>query len=741
MEEKDNNQLPQDQLFKQHDDKPKGSSQQGNDDSTYWEANITENTTAQAGQEPQHEHSQQQFSQQPLDTSQNNQQHISQSQDNQQQSYQPQANQQQGYPSQHNQQDDQSYYNQQQGFQSQYNQQGDQSYYGQQQSYQPQYSQQQDYPSQNIQQQNNSSQNSQQQGYPPQDNQQQGYQSQYDQQQGYQPQYSQQQSYQQQNSQQQYTQQYGDSQYNQQQYIQQPYPKSGYSTDGSQQKPKRKSHGALIAVIIILLILGIGAGTAYAYKDVILNSYAKATKSPLEYYTYIEKNVINDGVEVLTPYLDFGKQKPEKTVAYKTSSDVTINRDALDSLLQTSLDMSLSDIESAIGIPIENISFDALVGTNGTLLNETLELSLNQVKIISTDIFIDTAASEILIRYPELSDAYIRVLGDEPENVDLSEIETMTKENTAALLKRYSNIVIDNINQVEMENTSAVSVGSITTDCTELTVTVTNEDLYNIVVDILEEAKDDEYIINIFKSYDVTEEEYQSYIDDLLTEMQDSSDTVTEDSFQMTIYVDNRGNILGREIHMDASDASFGYTVLSEKAHDEYMVYALDNNGATIFEINGEQTLNQGAYDGEATLVIRGTDVYSSDFSIDLSYEDLHTEVKNGITYQYGSITLSSLELMGLQVMIDYDVEDEIQTSKMQLQLGADTLITVDSETKHIDDYELVSPPEDAEVYSLDQIESYLSSVDIEGYISDLSDRLGVDLLSIIDYYLYDSYY
>jgi len=561
------------------------------------------------------------------------------------------------------------------------------------------------------------------------------------QQQAGQQQYDQQQYDQQQYDQQQFDQQVDQQQYNQQQYNQPIYSNPGYPTGGFPQTPKKKSHGILVAVIVILLLLGVGAGTAYAFKDTLMNTYAKATKSPAEYYAFVEGKTVSEGVDAITPYMDYISQKPKNTIAYDLSSNVTVNKEALDSLLQTSLGVSFTDLEAQIGIPLDNIGFDTLVGTDGSFINETFELSLNQVKVISSELFFDTAAEKILVRFPELSDAYLSLSNESSGSTDKASLNLLTKERTADLLKNYSNIVIDNINQVTMEKTSAITVGTITKDCTELAVTITEKDLNNMAVEILETAKEDQYIIDLLPMLNMTVDDYKANIDEALAEVKASETSQTDTSFVMTVYVDSKGNIIGREISTPTSSTGFGYTILTDNGHDEYMAYAKDETGATIFEINGNQTEDNGAYDGKATIAINGTNEYTSGFSLDLSYTDVRTEKKNNVTYQYGSIIISSLELMGMQVTLDYNVENEIQTSKLVFQLGADPLVTVDSKMEYLKDYQPVSPPADAEVYDINQTESYAATIDLEGYLTDLSNKLGIDLQGIFNSLFGSSYY
>jgi hypothetical protein len=72
--------------------------------------------------------------------------------------------------------------------------------------------------------------------------------------------------------------------------------------------------------------------------------------------------------------------------------------------------------------------------------------------------------------------------------------------------------------------------------------------------------------------------------------------------------------------------------------------------------------------------------------------------------------------------------------------MGASPLVTVNSTIDYLDDYEVTMPPENAEVYDSTDAESYEATINIEDYISKLSEQLGVDLQSIIDSFSSDYY-
>jgi hypothetical protein len=497
----------------------------------------------------------------------------------------------------------------------------------------------------------------------------------------------------------------------------------------TESSPQKKSHGKLVAGMIILLLLLSGATAAFAFQSTLRNSFALLTKSPAKYYAYVEKNAIHESVDELLPYLNFTTDK----VAYDAAVDITFNREALDSIMQSTLGTSMADLETAIGLPIENMGLDALVGYDKGLVNETFGVRLNQVNLITIELFMDLVKQEILIRLPELSQAYLKQSLESDASISMARLETITAERTADLLKRYGNILVDHITQVELEKNNTLTLDTLSENCTKLTVTLTQKDRDAIALAFLEEAKEDDYIIDLLPMFNATKEEYLQAIDDAITELQNPSAVTTEEpTVQMLVYVDSRGYITGRELSMAGSPAAIGFTNLTAKDYNEYDYYVKDETGNTMIKGTGNQTKDQGANDGILTLEYNNPSAEPfSNLSFDIKYEDVRTETKNKHVYQYGSYTLSSLDLMGLQIRMDNSVAEDIQYNKIIFQMGASPLVTIDTNVTYLDDYAVTTPQENAEVYDVTQAETYIATLNVEEHLSKLSEQLGVDLNSL----------
>lgn len=125
-----------------------------------------------------------------------------------------------------------------------------------------------------------------------------------------------------------------------QQYKQQYYQTSD-TNGGLPNPPKKKFRGALVTALVILLFLCVGIGTAFAFKDMIINSIAKATKNPVEYYAFVEKNNVSTTSDMLSPYFDLYSKQSEKKVANETTSNALFLVTSIKLSLMTMLNFPL----------------------------------------------------------------------------------------------------------------------------------------------------------------------------------------------------------------------------------------------------------------------------------------------------------------------------------------------------------------------------------------------------------------
>jgi len=499
---------------------------------------------------------------------------------------------------------------------------------------------------------------------------------------------------------------------------------------------KRRIIHTIIIIFVSILLLAAAAGTAYAFRNYLMNAYARVTMSPAEYYSYLEKRNVAAIIDAFIPVSETSDPQDSLGTGIDVSSNMTINHDAVDPIVKSYLGTSLSEYEELFGITLESIGINALMKTDGEQSAESLTLKLNDVTLISADLFLNLLTGQTMLRLPELSDAYLSLSEGTDSASDQKVFEHLTKAETADFLTRYSDIIIDHIHEVSPEKDTTLTLDTLSEEYTTLKVLMRAEDLYEMEMEVLDAAENDAYLLNIAVSSGFTTEQYHQELTKLRDEFTASKD-VLED-LTMMIYVDKAGRILGRNITSEDSVASIGYTILQDKGYFEYDFYLTEDTGKTLFDASGKHTWDAGVNNGTMTLMMVTDPETYEEFNCTISYEDIRTEIVNQQTFRYGTVTIDSLDLMGLQIILNMDSADQAQIDHLVFQMGAESLITVDTTTRYLSEATPDTPDEDAEIYSLNQSESFTATFDLESYFNRLSEQLGIDLSSLFNLLLMD---
>lgn len=519
-----------------------------------------------------------------------------------------------------------------------------------------------------------------------------------------------------------------------------------------QKKKSRRKPIVATLVIIVLLLATVASAFAFAFNGGIRNSLDLLLKSPKDYYAHIENNALENSVDKFVSYMKMSSAS--KNMGMEVSTNLSYDKDTVGALLRSSMGMSISDLESIIGIPLDSIGFDMVSAYNEEEAYNKIGLKMNNTDIIYAELFMGYASEEMLIHLPDLSPAYLKQsldikqyeLGDLVEDFKINAYEDalnlLSSENIGDFIKRYSALIIGEVKDVTLTKDEQVTIGEITVESNLLTARFYPETLLDIYTKVLEEARNDEYILDLLALLDTSKEEYNSNIDKALLDIKDKLQELDPEKelLTMNIYVAGDGRILGRELEFldNTHDGStIAYYYLQQKDKGSYEFYIKDNE-ETKFSLTGSHTKDNGTYSGGAVLetLIRD-DKGHTIYSFDIDYKDVKTVVKNNRIYNYGSFNLSTGFMMGMEIVIEYDVKDDARLSTISLNMGRSSLVTLESSAKYINDFTIPTPDENADYYDiLTESNEYYSTIDIQEYISSLSNRLGLDLEGLLGSFL-----
>jgi hypothetical protein len=435
-------------------------------------------------------------------------------------------------------------------------------------------------------------------------------------------------------------------------------------------------------------------------------------------------------------------KKVDDGVAQSITATLSYDKDTAGALLQTYAGMTISDIEALIGIPLDSIGLDVIAAETGDGGYQKIGLNLNNVDIISGELFTDYALEQMLIYLPDLSPAYLKLSLDMSqygmEDMELDKlsdtIKKITSDSSADFVKRYTKLITGEIEDVELKKNEELTVGDITTNANLLTVYFYPETLKNISTKVLEEAKNDEYILDLLPLFDISKEEHQEKIDSAIIEAKENLDSLPQDKelMIMNLYVANDGSILGRKLEIIdevEGNSSLGFLYIEQNNQGAYDLY-IDNDYDSDIKITGSHIKEKGAYTGSLTFEVTD-ETGPTEFDVD--YEGFRIERKNDQIYTYGNLSISSYAMMGMEIALEFDVKDDAQVSVLKLKMGKSSLVTLEASTKYIKNFAIPKPDGSLETYDMvTEIDDYSSTIDISGFISTLSDKLGVDLEGLI---------
>lgn len=512
-----------------------------------------------------------------------------------------------------------------------------------------------------------------------------------------------------------------------------------------QKKPKRKK--PLIAAGIIIILLAILAVTALAFGDKIQNTLSIITKSPRDYYAYIENRSAEKAVDKLIAMMNMGTT--DNKLAFETSAKLTYDKDTVGALIKSNTGMSIEDLEAALGISLDSIGFNINAASDDNALYGKIGVNLNNVDIITAEIFLDYVAKEMLTRLPDLSDAYLRQsldmseLDNELPSIDLKDysafLNLLKSERNGNFLKHYIRLITEEIRDVKLSKGEILNVGDLSVEANLLSVSIYPEDIKNISVKILEEAKNDEFIMELCQLLDISKEDYKENIEEALENVKGSPVEDDDVVFIMDVYADNSGKILGRKIRYNEAvedDSVIAYYYVEQSNKGAYEFYVNSDNPENSFRLSGNHTINDKSFTGEAVIDINSDLSSMSNISLEINYEDFKTQIKDNFLYLDGVISLSSYAMYGIDVELEFSSQGREQLTTLKLKMGNTSLVTFDTSTKYVRDFKMPSPDVNAASYDVEtEINDYYMTFDVQKYLSDLSDRLDVDFGSLFSYF------
>lgn len=502
------------------------------------------------------------------------------------------------------------------------------------------------------------------------------------------------------------------------------------------EKPgKKKPAGKLVALIVALVVVLAGSITAFANRNKLSNTLAMMTKSSSEYYTYIEKKNLDKQIDTFTNY--YGKSLGYYKKGISTENNFTFNISP--------------EFASIIGLTeIKPISAKFESSTKNGSSNFNGALSYNNKNLASLEMLFDMNTSDYYFKVPELSSAYL--LMSMKEIMDESAADTgfdtgfdykeymknvsalmngdlLSEEVLNAILKKYSSDVYSNVKTVEVKKNVELNASNVKSSYNKLTVTMTDKDMHDIAIAILEDAKSDKDLVKILVALQVVkEDEYNKAIDTAINDLKTNESTLTNKPLvNMILYVDNNGNIVSREfVIADDNNTSFGYATTKNGAKMGFDVWAKEND-VNILQVTADGTVNGDGFTGKSVIALNNFnesygETTTASFNVALKNVKL---VGNKLD---GKFTLSSDSLLGMEFVADFKAADKQQDLNLKLMGGGIETMTLQLTSKEVPFKEVQKPSSSEQVFDMvNDMESYMGTANLDGFLTNIQNVLGED--------------
>ena len=384
---------------------------------------------------------------------------------------------------------------------------------------------------------------------------------------------------------------------------------------------KKSRKGIFIAAGVAVLAVVLVSVGIFVFAGNVGNFFRRTFSSPEDYYQYVE----SENVEALV-----------ENVGDMYNRILLSNTDLFNSAYNATATLELDDagkdllqLAGMAGVDLSALDSASLGGgfaINDDMISMNLSTALNNRDFLTFILLMDIAKGKLFVQLPDLTNTYLGVdLEDEvgysydyfvEEWEDIREAyedsvgSLPSQQELAKLLSKYMKIVVSCVEDVDKSSVTLRAEG-VEVKCTALEVTIGARDVADMLDAILEEAEDDDdledFIIDLAEAFG----EDGGYIyDDLLDELEwaynDLKDVRGGNEIVMTVYVDGKGNVIGREFEVDNVLISM---LMPEKGGEFGYELAVKQGRNTYFSLTGSGERDGDTIDGEFTLSSYGEEI------------------------------------------------------------------------------------------------------------------------------------
>lgn len=413
---------------------------------------------------------------------------------------------------------------------------------------------------------------------------------------------------------------------------------------------------SITAVILLIIILFTNKTTSNAIFSAILPAKS--------YYKRVENNNIKEIKKNIKKNLqtELKNLKKDANLGKNTSYEVKLE-DGLSNSLQLPDKNPISSLKS--------IKFSIDQNTKKNKTEYKIKMLINNTDIITADLILDYNKNLIYIQIPELFDRWFSynikdLKKEELEELELNlnnlnnvEIETKSIIN---IIDKYSKIILANIKNVKVNKKVQINIEEVELKTNEIVIEITKKEVINIINEVITEAKKDEELYNICKSFDdeLKKDMYKKGLDEINKYTKENACNIN-----IKTYVNKKGEIIGRSVK------------LKNKNADEVIFYKINENYRYNYsnkETNTEVIINNKKNKEKNSGKIKIIDNLDKDNKTNIiTYKNFY--IKNAKLN--GNLTMK--DVLGEKSTIEINLEEEnnYQNIACTYSLNKNKMITI----------------------------------------------------------------
>ena len=518
--------------------------------------------------------------------------------------------------------------------------------------------------------------------------------------------------------------QFQQPQFEQTNYQQQNFQQQGFQQMNYQQPvytqnvmPPKKSNKKLVGIISAIAGVAIIGGVAvFAGPKIIDALSGNSKKAPLDRL----KNAVTDSSKKLS---DSVRENKDQIIAKQEESFST----------NLKLNVKLGDYivgmipQEYSGLKDTTIDMD-LVGANKQYYFD-MDLATSASTAATLKGFVNAEEQNVYLQIPQLSNSYLSTAFDVSDfEAPQATAPKIDPEEFATLIDDEAKTFLDSIKDVTLEEDVTVEANGIKAKYDKLSVAMNGSDFSQTVYNCYERLSQETFLKELFDLY---AKESGITVSDTLEELKDWASN-NDQGVTLDFYMDDKDKITGFVIIPDSHSAKeeIGYVTATDK-ETGFNFYAKEDN-EYLFTMEGSYTESNDVYNGDVKLSVYDNGI--ADTTIEVKYKDVtwsEKEVK-------GTFTLSSSELSGFTIVINADCKEKSGTLGVSVGMAAMDMATVTLDYSVGKADSCPTLPSDAVVYDAEtQIEDYMSTADLMGFITTIEDATGIDITGLIQDSLY----